>query len=205
MWRTIRGRFRSWRITGRRESARRGSGRRAEKRSGLPPSQPLCRTPFNTDFPNRKIRAVPTGHRYCDGLSGGMRCAFPPYAPTPLVQYRHGEERSDVAIQAGRATPPALDRHAAKRRLAMTGVVTPEQFIAKWRANTRMERAAGRVSLVGSHGPLLLNGHGRVRACVCSGCVRASRPPNAIMYTDSLCECERCTRFRRVASPDVHT
>ncbi|MBV9784524.1 MAG: hypothetical protein JO264_11965 [Acidisphaera sp.] len=33
---------------------------------------------------------------------------------------RHREERSDVAIQGRRTGPNALDRHAAKRRLAMT-------------------------------------------------------------------------------------
>jgi hypothetical protein len=38
------------------------------------------------------------------------------------VPYRHCEERSDEAIQGRNTILVALDRHAAKRRLATTGL-----------------------------------------------------------------------------------
>ena len=51
----------------------------------------------------------------------------PPYGTTHVLhESRHREERSDVAIQ-GNVTDvccAALDRHAAKRRLAMTVYAT---------------------------------------------------------------------------------
>jgi hypothetical protein len=41
--------------------------------------------------------------------------------PAWMKESRHCEERSDEAIQGCSTVLAALDRHAAKRRLAMTG------------------------------------------------------------------------------------